>query len=269
MIKTITRYPTSPGVEYATDVRNFDENLLLLLENMHDTIKHNNIDGLAAYQIGSYYNVVVVKNPNGEMLELINPRVLNPSEKITTEETTAYFADISAKVDRYNNISVIYQDKDKNNKSLKASGDFAILLQRKIDYTFGATFINKLSKNERKIFEKKLEYSSNVAILDSCSTTSKKDYILKFANLLTATLVILLISSIFISSSNTLATIWDTQLYISYVAIITGIAYFIYGYFEGFGFMTCSSCQVGNLLGTLAIFYLKLTIIISISYFAV
>ena len=268
MVKDIITYPTPPSVEYATDVRLFDENLFTLIDDLKDTINANKLNGLAAYQIGNYFNVVVIKQGD-EFLELINPRVINPIGKITTEETTAYFPGLSAKVPRYEKISVIYQDRESNQHSLKADGELSILLQRKVDYTFGSTFLNKLSKEEKKRFEKKLEFGSNIAIPESCPIVSYKDYLNKLSNIFLVMIALLLVSSFFISDETTLENIWDYQKYISYATVINGFIYLVYGYYEGKRYTSCTSCQIGNLIGTLVISFIKLTVLMILSYFIV
>ncbi|MCK5110039.1 MAG: peptide deformylase [Arcobacteraceae bacterium] len=277
MVKEIITYPTPPSVEYATDVRIFNEDLFSLIEDLKDTINdaipqvrgQNNCKGLAAYQIGNYFNVVVIKKEDGSFLELINPRIINTNGKITTEETTAYFPGLSAKVERYDNISLVYQDKDASDHSLKASGELSVLLQRKIDYTFGATFLMKLSKDEKELFDKKLEYGSNISIPESCAIVSYKDYILKFANILTTVIAFLLVISFFISENETLSTIWNYQKNISYSILIVSIIYFFYAQYEGKQYSSCTSCQIGNIIGSIAILLIKLTLVMLLSYFLV
>ncbi len=269
MIKNIITYPTPPSVEYATDVRIFNEDLISLLQDLKDTINENNLDGLAAYQIGSYFNVVVVKCDDGSFLELINSRVLKTDGKITTTESTAYFPGLTAEVQRYNSISLVYQDREGTQHSLKADGKFSILLQRKIDYTFGATFLMKLSKDEKELFDKKLEYGSNISITESCAIVSYKDYILKFANILTTIIAFLLVTSFFISESETLSTIWNYQKNISYGVLIVSIIYFFYAQYEAKQYSSCTSCQIGNIIGSIAVLLIKLMLVMILSYFLV
>ena len=269
MVKEIITYPTPPSVEYATDVRIFNEDLFSLIEDLKDTINKNKCKGLAAYQIGNYFNVVVIKNDDGSFLELINPRLINPNGKITTQETTSYFPGLSANVERYENVSVIYQTRDASQHSLKADGDLSILLQRKIDYTFGSTFLNKLSKDEKKLFEKKLEFGIDVVTPESCPVFSPKDKILKLANILTAFIAILLVGSFFISEKETLEMIWHYQLNTSYLTLFTSLVYIVFGFFEGKKYSSCTSCQIGNMIGTLAIVWVKLTVLMILSSFLV
>lgn len=266
MLKDIVRYPSPPSVEYSTDVRVFDETLFSLLEDLKDTINENNLQALAAYQIANQYNVVVVKEEDGSFLELINPRVFNPQGKIETIETTAYFPGLSAKVIRNESISVIYQDRYGKDCSLKASGERAVLLQRKIDYTFGSTFINKLSKEEKKVFEKKLEYGSNIVTPESCPIFSYKDQINKITKAFLLSIFILIIVSLFVD---------DTSEYFSYAlflgagTFLSTIIYFIVGYMEGKRYSTCTSCQIGNLIGTIVIHWMKLVPLLGIAYFII
>lgn len=266
MIKEIITYPTPPSVEYATDVRVFNEDIFSLIEDMKDTIEANSLDGLAAFQIGSYYNIVVIKKDDGTFLELINPRIISTKGKITTTEKTAYFPNLSAEVTRFETISLIYQDRDAKQHSLKADGDLSILLQRKIDYTFGSSFLNKLSKDEKKLFQKKLEFGSNIAISESCPTTFKRDYIIKAINALMIAMLALLIGSLFVSSE-TSQKLWNYQTYTFFSAIVLNIIYFFYAQYEGKQFTSCTSCQIGNIVGTTVISLVKLAVIMLLSYF--
>lgn len=269
MVRDIITYPTPPSVEYATDVRVVDEDILALIDDIKDTIQENNLDGLAAFQIGSYFNVVVVKKNDGTFLELINPRLISTSGKITTTESTAYFPSLSAQVTRYDNISVVYQDRELKQHSLKASGDFAVLLQRKIDYTFGATFLSKLSKEEKATFEKKLEFGTDVVTAESCPTTFKRDYLTKAADIVTIVMSILLVGSLFISDKKTLTALWDYQIYFSLALLSSNIIYFFYAHYEAKKYTACISCQSGNIIGTVLVFLVKLIVIMLLSYFLI
>lgn len=269
MIQEIIRYPSPPSVEFAVDVRVFDENILSLIDDLIDTAKANKLDGLSAFQIGSYYNIIVIKNNDGSYMELINPRILRKEGSITTTETTAYFPGLSANIKRYDKISVIYQDKDANDNSLQAEGDKSALIQRKIDFTHGATFVQKMDSEEKASFEKQLEFGADIAVPESCPTTFIRDKILKLVHILTALMLVPIIISFFISEEQMLQTLWDYQLYGSLGLVFLNAIYFIYAYYEGKKYSACSSCQVGNIIGTTAISLFRLSLIILLSYFIV
>lgn len=269
MIREIVTYPTPPSVNYSTDVRVFNEEIQDIIKDLKDTIKFNSLDGLAAFQIGSMYNIVVIKKDNGSFLELINPRLFFTEGKITSTEKTAYFPGLSAKVTRHEKVSIVYEDRDLKQHSLKAQGNEAILLQRKIDYTFGSSFINKLDADEKKRFEKKLEFGSDIAISENCPTTFNRDKILKVINIAMFSMLMLLISTLFVSDEKLLSTIWDYQLCISISVFILQIVYFFYAQYEGKKYTSCTSCQIGNIIGTTLISVSKLTLIMLLSFFII
>lgn len=268
MIKDIITYPTPPSTEYSTDVRKVTQEISSLIDDLKDTIEANSLEALTAFQIGSMYNVIVLKLDDGTFLELLNPRVLNTQGSVTTTETTAYFPGLNAEVTRHETISVIYEDRELQAHSLKAEGALSILLQRKIDYTFGSSFLNKLSSDEKEIFEKKLEFGSDVAISEVCPTTFKRDYILKAINIIMLGMLIFLASSFFIEvDAKSVNSLWNYQLYLSLATLSLNIIYFFYAQYEGKQFSSCTSCQIGNILGTFVIICTKLTLIMVVSYF--
>ncbi len=266
MVRKITTYPQPLSLEFGVNVRKFDDELFALLEDLKDTIKANDLDGLAAFQIENYFNVVVVKDEDGNLLELINPRIIRHSNKTEEEENTAYFPGLSAKVPRYNEISVVYQDRSGEDKTLIAKGKLARVIQRKIDYTFGGTFLSKLSNEERSRFEQKLDGKMDVAIGGACPTTFVRDKFMFIANLITVGMIVNLIASFFVSEP-TKKVLWDYQLYASFGVVSFNIFYFLYGLYEGQKYKQCTSCQVGNFIGTVAISFVKLTVIMLFSYY--
>lgn len=265
MVQKIVTYPTPPSVNYSTDVRIFNDYMQGLVEDMKDTIEANNLDGLTAFQIGSMYNILVIKEENGGYLELINPRLFFTQGKVTTVEKTAYFPGLSAKVTRHKKVSVVYEDRELKQHSLKADGALSILLQRKIDYTFGSSFINKLDKEEKKRFDLKLEYGSDIAISEHCPTTFNRDKILKIINISIFVMLMLLVSSFFIEQKSTLSDMWQYQLYASFGVLSLNIIYFFYAQYEGKKYTSCTSCQIGNIIGTTVISLVKLTLIMVLS----
>jgi len=267
MIREIIKHPTPLSVEYATDVRLFNDELFSSIEDLKDTINENNLNGLAAYQIGSYYNVIVVKDGEN-FLEIINPRLIGHSGSVETQETTAYYPGRSALIKRFETISIVYQDRNGEDRTLKASGDLAILLQRKIDYTFGATFIQKMSKENRERFENGLdtinEAVSSKKESDYCPRTFTRDKILLAANIITALLLLLFVVAFFVTDKS---FIFTSQLYGAGAVVLLDIIYFFYAQYEGKKYVGCGSCQIGNIIGTVAISLLKLSVIMGISYY--
>jgi peptide deformylase len=270
MVQTIIQYPTPLSVEYATDVRVFDEKLFALIDDLKDTINENNLDGLAAYQIGNYHNVIVLKKDD-DFLEIINPRLIGHSGTLESEEKTAYYPNKSALIKRFESVSIVYQDRNGKDKTLRASGKLAVLLQRKIDYTFGATFIHKMSKNEKERFEaslsstgKSLKESQTQPEGEYCPRTFSRDKILLFANIVTAGMFILLLASFFMDA---IETLWKVELYGAFTVVLLDILYFFYAQYEGKKYISCDSCQLGNIIGTVAISLGKLSVVMALAYY--
>lgn len=267
MVLQIIQYPTPPSVEYGADVRFFNEEIFSILEDLKDTIEANNLQALAAFQIGSYYNMIVLKDENGSFLEIINPRLIGVKGKTTSIETTSYFPNISARITRHDTITLIYQDRNGNDHSKTFSGEMSIVIQRKLDYNYGATFLSKMSKDEKKQFEKKLEFGSDISISETCPTTFKRDYFIKILKGILLVMFIIIIGAFFISDPDTLTNMWSWQLGLSLFAGVTNIGYFFYAHYEAKKYTSCVSCQSGNIIGTTLIGFVKISVLIGISYF--
>jgi len=266
MIKEIITYPTPLSVAHSTDVRVFDASIVTLLEDLKETIEDKNLDALSAFQIGSYYNIVVLKDTDGSLIEIVNPRLIGHSGSTTTAEATAYFPDMTAEIKRYENISVVYQDRTGKDSLLKVSGDLAITLQRKIDYTFGATFLHRMSQTQKEQFQNRLEFGGDIESADYCPTTFKRDKIIKLINIVLIVMAVAFVGSFFVSEAELLSTIWTYQLYTSFGVLGLNIIYFFYAQYEGKLYTSCSSCQLGNIIGTVVISLVKLSLLMVLSY---
>ena len=269
MIKKIIKYPTPLSIEYGTDIRIFDEKLFSLIDDLKDTIKENNLEALSAYQIGSYFNVLVFKDENNELIEMINPVQIGHSGESVEDEKTYYYGDISAKIKRFENISIVYQDRNAEDKSMKFSGKLARILQRKLDYLFGATFINRMPEKEKNNFEAKLEFGLDVGIDNYCPTTFKRDKVIKAINISMLIMLVPLFSSLFISDKSILHTMWQYQLYASFAVVTMQIFYFFYAQYEGKQYSSCVGCSIGNIIGTTAISFVRLSVVMIASYFLI
>jgi len=262
MIKQITKYPTPLSLEYGTDVRIFDDKLFSLLDDLKDTIKENNLKALSAYQIGSYFNAIVFRDDDGKFVEMVNPVQISHSGNSLEDESTYYYGEDTAKVNRFENISIVYQDRNAQDKSLKFHGEMAKILQRKLDYLFGSTFVDRLSADERKIFEARLDFGLDVGKEAYCPTTFKRDSILKVINISMMLMLIVIGISFFMQNS-----LWQYQLYASGAVLVLQVIYFFYAQYEGKQYSSCVSCSIGNIIGTTIISMVRLSGVMILSYF--
>jgi len=265
MVKDIITYPTTPSLEFGGNVRFFNQELFDLIQDLKDTIEANKLQGLSAFQIGSPYNVIVIKDENGEYIELINARVITREGSVETTETTAYFPGLSAKTKRYKKIKVMYEDREANQKFLEADGELSIIIQRKLDYSFGSNFRVRLSEDERKLFDAKLEFGTDAITQNDCPTVFKRDRILHTYKYIFVASLVGVGVSFFLSDEN-LALLKTLENYSMSFMLVLLVIYFFYAQYEGKQYKHCTSCQIGNIIGTTIISSVKLLVLFVLNY---
>jgi len=239
MIKNITQYPTQTGFDFGGAVRHFDASLVSLIDDLKDTMEANTLEGLAAFQIGSALNVIVIKKED-TYLEIINPSIFIKEGQISPTETTAYYPNLTAVTQRAKKIKVAYEDRDGKQQFLTAEDDLAILIQRKNDYLMGSTFISRLNPEEKKNFENKLQNINHTTTDVNCSLSPFSDKILvsiKYAFII----AIIALFGIFVTSFIPTLQLFEKTI----IWIIAGLIgfYFIRALYEG---KRCGVCQLGN-----------------------
>ncbi|HFC03715.1 MAG TPA: peptide deformylase, partial [Nitratifractor salsuginis] len=119
MVKELVVYPDDRILSCA-DVRDFkDESLPRLLGDIEETMEAHGLDALTAMQVAHPFNIVVIKKEDGSFWELINPRILKKEGRFEHNETTSYYPDIELTVPRYEKISLLYEDRNGTQHSLK------------------------------------------------------------------------------------------------------------------------------------------------------
>ena len=142
-------------------VKDFDENLWELLDDMKETMHQNDGVGIAAVQVGVLKRAVIVE-PNGMFLELINPEIIWHSDEMEIlEEGCLSFPEIRDDVARYQKIKVKYLDKEGNEQILEAEDYIAKVLQHEIDHTNGISFIDRLESYQKRRLKKELKELRN------------------------------------------------------------------------------------------------------------
>jgi len=264
LIQQITTYPTQTTFGFGGTVRHFDETLTQLLTDLKDTIKANNLEGLAAFQIGSPLSVMVIKKED-EFIEIINPVIFTKEGKANPTESTAYFPNLTARTIRAKKIKLMYEDKQGKQQFLTAEDDLAFLIQRKVDYLMGSTFLARLSPEEKELFEQKLTANSNELTLESCPTGLKSDKILNVIKYGVIAGVVALIPSFFLDESalNILKTLEYSLIGILF---LTTFGYFFYAQYEGKKFNSCTSCQIGNIAAMTLIKSIHITGLFLLTY---
>jgi len=266
MIREITAYPTKVSLEFGANVRHFDEELVTLIQDLKDTINANSLNALAAFQIQSPYSVMVIKKDDGEFLEIINPRIIQREGSIEPVEKTAYFPGLSAQTKRYKKIKVMYEDRGGNQQFLTADGELSITIQRKLDYLYGSSFITRLSEEERKVFDSKLEFGTDSITNNDCPTVFKKDRLMHVIKFVFVVALLSLFAKFFLSEDSALI-LKTVEEYAMITMFALTVFYFFYAQYEAKQYKNCSSCQIGNIIGVTFITFVKLLVLFLANYF--
>ncbi len=267
MVRELVTYPDDRINLVSADVRVFDEELYSLIDDMKDTIEANSADGLAAVQIGNPRSVVVIKDENGEYLELINPRIIRKKGSVESLERTLYLPETERTINRYESISLIYQDREGNQQSLKAEGALSLLIQRKSDYVFGGSFVTKMKPKERRNLEKELAQAGVSGTFDSYGPISKREYFKSMMGKLLFLEFLTLFSPLFDFEAETIASFYTFDVYVSIVLILLNIGYYAYAKYEADRVVSCTGCQVVNFISISLQYFVMTAVLFAASYY--
>lgn len=130
----------------AADVKKFDANLAMLLDNMYETMVESDGVGIAAPQVNEGIRAAVLElGEEREVLEIINPVIVEYSVDTNVDiEGCLSFPGLFGEVERSNGIRVEAQDRDGNLFEIEAFDYDARVLQHEIDHLNGVLFDSKM-----------------------------------------------------------------------------------------------------------------------------
>ena len=139
----------------------FDATLHQLIEDMLDTLLHEDGVGLAAPQVNVLQQVIVAGINGTEdrqnMLVLINPEIIAQSGHELLEEGCLSVPQIYASIKRAQIITVKYQDRNAHEHIVEYTGFAAHCLQHEIDHLYGKVFVDYLSHLKQNMIKRKLK----------------------------------------------------------------------------------------------------------------
>jgi peptide deformylase len=161
MLLPIITYPNKLLKNVSDDVVLFDSQLHAFLDNMYETMIHSNGIGLAAIQVAMPIRALILCIPDEEgnqdpsnILEIINPRILNASGKTTYQEGCLSVPGFYEDIERHESLTLHYHNRHGAECTLQADELLSIAIQHEMDHLNGKLFIDYLSYNRRKKFEK-------------------------------------------------------------------------------------------------------------------
>lgn len=122
----------------------FDEKLKLLVEDMFETMEHENGVGLAAPQVGLLKRVIVVCVDGKNKYAVINPVITKTSGVQCGAEGCLSVPGQSGYVERPKKLVIEGFDADGNPLKIKADGFLAVAFCHETDHLDGVLFIDKV-----------------------------------------------------------------------------------------------------------------------------
>lgn len=125
------------------EVKNFDEKLHILLDDMYDTLQKHNGVGLAAPQVGILKRAAVIDVGDG-VIELVNPKIIEQSGSQVGSEGCLSVPNVWGEVERPNVVTVKAQDR--NGKWFKITGEelLARAFCHEIEHLDGKLFLDRV-----------------------------------------------------------------------------------------------------------------------------
>jgi len=165
MVREVVIYPDKRLKLISKEVELFDAEFHALLDDMYDTMCSKNGIGLAAIQVGVDCRALIINipleceegeddQPRENTLELINPIIVEKSGSKIFQEGCLSIPGVYEDIERAKHIKIEYFDREGNKKSIENDDFLSIAIQHEIDHLEGKVFIEKLSYNKRKKFEK-------------------------------------------------------------------------------------------------------------------
>ncbi len=150
--------------EVSQPVKQVDDEIRTLLDDMLETMYDAKGIGLAAVQVGQHKRVIVMdiewdgKDPSSRNpIKLVNAEIVDKSKNDNSyNEGCLSFPEQYSEVVRPESVAVKYLDENGNSQILEAEGLLATCIQHEIDHTNGITFVQHLSRLKRDRINKKL-----------------------------------------------------------------------------------------------------------------
>ena len=131
-------------------VKDFDEGLWELLDDMKETMFHCDGMGLAAPQVGVLRRVVVME-VNNAFYELVNPAIIKTKGKDVEEEGCLSVGKFRGRVERPMTVTVKAQDRFGYEFTLTGEKWLARCICHEVDHLDGVLFVDKSIDKDKYI----------------------------------------------------------------------------------------------------------------------
>lgn len=164
-ILAVVKYPDERLRTKAKPVESVDDSIREIIDNMFDTMYHDEGIGLAATQVDIHQQIITIdiEGDKQNQIVLINPEVVEASGETGIEEGCLSIPGCRGLVPRKEFITVKALDRNGNPFTLKADDLLAICIQHEIDHLNGVLFVDYLSPLKRQRIKQKMEKHNRLA----------------------------------------------------------------------------------------------------------
>lgn len=125
-------------------VQELTDELVELLDDMYETMLAHDGVGIAAPQIGKNLQIAVVEVDENDRFDLINPQIIASKGKTIFVEGCLSIPHVFGTVERSEEITVRYFDREGDEMEVTAYGYLARAIQHEIDHLNGILFTDKV-----------------------------------------------------------------------------------------------------------------------------
>lgn len=162
-VRQILLYPDPILKQVSSEVCSFDGDVEAILRDLEDTLDDAPYCvGIAAPQIAFLNRIVLIDAsrsrkpvPNNGRLFLINPVIERSEGSVIGREGCLSLPHLTANVNRAENITVKYTDREGNEKTVESADYEARVIQHEMDHLDGLLFLDRVSSLKTDVFRRK------------------------------------------------------------------------------------------------------------------
>ena len=136
-------------------VREVDDDIRMILDEMYSLMRVSDGIGLAANQAGIDLRLIVIQIKDS-IFKLVNPKIIKREGSIKIEEGCLSFPGVTLDIKRAGKVWVSSLDETGSPIDIEAGGILAVALQHEIDHINGVVFIDRVSFLKRLKLKNKL-----------------------------------------------------------------------------------------------------------------
>lgn len=157
-ILNILHYPDTRLRTRALPVKQVDQSIKTIVDNMFATMYDAPGIGLAATQVNIHKQIVVIdiSKEKNQPLCFINPKIIEQDGQKINEEGCLSVPEYFAEVKRAEKIKVVALDQNGEEFSLDADDLLAVCIQHELDHLKGKLFVDYLSSLKQQRVRKKM-----------------------------------------------------------------------------------------------------------------